>query len=466
MTDTIVTAPPPKPFRIDREEWMDIMLQLEQYHGVFYKLWEIGMPIFTDAVETAAIQFDKGGDFVRFLFNPDYWQWCTPYERLFTICHEALHVILNHGVRIKDTGDPRACNIALDIVVNHMLVRQFGFDRSSIRNCDKLCWVDTVFRLDNGRLRTDKGRPIPDDDMFEYYLNLFERVPMPTLDFKGMKGGGEGGKGLQTVDDHGFMSSNDTGAVIDRLNEGLSQEEKELIKDMIDKHFQGGGSSGTPGGHQAGIGTGGQWHFANVGRVKVKRKWETLIKRWIRKKLLDTHKDVEQWARLNRRMEMLPRDMFLPSDMEMDARDNEKGKIKVRFYLDTSGSCWHLKDRFFEAAMGIPKDRFDVELFCFDTQVVATDLVSKRMYGGGGTSFRIIEADVQKSMLDEKTKGGKGSYPDAVFMMTDGYGDKVTPAMPERWHVFIDGATEYNLKSIVSSYFPPECNIHNLAEYS
>lgn len=463
--DAKIVTTPSKPFRLSGDEWIDIMLTLEQYHGVFYKLWEIGMPIFTDRVETAAIQFDKGGDFVQFLFNPEYWKWCTPYERLFTICHEALHCILNHGVRMKDTVDPKACNIALDIVVNHMLVRNFGFDRLSIRNWDKLCWVDTVFKLPDGRMRTDKGRQIPDDEMFEYYLNLFDRVPVPSLGFAGIKGGqGQDGQGFQTVDDHGFMADNDNSTVIDRLNDGLSQEEKETIKDMIDKHFQA--DSGQPQkSTQAGTGTGGMWHFANVGKVKVKRKWETVIKKWVRTKLLDSHKDVEQWARLNRRMEMLPRNMFLPSDMETDALENEKGKIKVRFYLDTSGSCWHLKDRFFEAAMSIPRDRFDVELFCFDTQVVPTDIESKKMHGGGGTSFRIIEADVQKSMIDEKAKGGKGKYPDAVFVMTDGYGDKVTPTMPERWHWFIDGATEYSLKSFVGSYIPKESIVHNLADY-
>src|SRR5262252_8561932 len=75
--------------RMNANQWREICRELEVHHAVFYKLWEMGKPIFSDAVETAAIQFDRGGDFVYFHFNPEFWEYCTPYERLFTICHEA-----------------------------------------------------------------------------------------------------------------------------------------------------------------------------------------------------------------------------------------------------------------------------------------------------------------------------------------------------------------------------------------
>lgn len=69
------TAPVPeasRPFRLSGEEWLEILRQLEHFHAVFHKVWEVGMPVFTDEVETAAVRFDRAGDFVRFLFNPEY----------------------------------------------------------------------------------------------------------------------------------------------------------------------------------------------------------------------------------------------------------------------------------------------------------------------------------------------------------------------------------------------------------
>ncbi len=461
-----------QPYRIDAGEWREILLDLEMHHGVFYKLWEMGMPVFTTQIDTAAVAFNKGGDFVQFLFNPFFWQRSTPYERLFVICHEALHVILNHGVRMKDTKDRDACNIALDVVVNHMLTRCFGFDRTRITNWEKLCWVDTVFKQKDGSIKKDKGKPIADDDSFEYYLTMLDKYGMPKVG-KGKQGDGQpcqgkaagggqkgdddsDGEGLQTLDDHEVMAgdSNDWEEVIDRLDAGIPDMEKATIKPELDKHFQ------TSPSQRAGTGTGGMWHVAQTKKAKKKQKWETVIKNWVRKKLRAKDDDQEQWARLNRRLVMLPADMFLPSNMEIEEEVKDKHKIKVRFYLDTSGSCWHLKDRFFQAAMGIPPERFDVELFCFDTQVVKTDLVGKKMYGGGGTAFDIIEQDVQRAMHG---KDGDGKYPDAVFVMTDGYGNRVVPQMPERWYWFIDGGmTE---KTLTSSYCPEECGVFKLSDF-
>ncbi len=478
MADTLPIPPdvipiPPKPFRLSSDEWHEILLGLETHHGVFYKLWEMGMPIFTPQVDTAAVSFNKGGDFVQFVFNPEFWHRCTPYERTFVICHEALHVILNHGVRIKDSKDRQSCNIALDVVVNHMLTRCFGFDRTQISNWEKLCWVDTVFKKEDGTIKKDnKGKPIGDDDSFEFYLTMLDKHGMPECG-KGKQGEGQpcqgtigsgsgqgsedgDGDGLQTLDDHDVMdgSKNAWEEVIDRLNEGLSDEEKATIKEALDKHFQA-----TPS-QRAGTETGGMWHIAQVGKVKRKQKWESVIKKWVQKRLRTKDDDQEQWSRLNRRLVLLPPEMFLPSNMEIEEEVRDKHKIKVRFYLDTSGSCWHLKDRFFAAAMTIPEDRFEVQLFCFDTQVVPTDIVGKKMFGGGGTSFRIIEQDIQTAMHG---KDGDGKYPDAIFVMTDGYGDKVTPQMPERWYWFIDGGM--TVKSLCPTYCPEECAVYKLSDF-
>lgn len=447
-----VAEEPDERVKISNEEWFEISTALECHHAVFYKIWQMGKPVFTKEVKTAAVQFDETGDFIYFHFNPKFWKRLSFYGKLFVICHEALHVILNHGIRIRDTGINRqAANSALDVVVNHSLCRGFGFDRKKIDqeivpifqemaveegdDPDKagLCWVDTVFKQRN---------PLPpDDEMFEFYYNLFERVY------------GAGYGDASTLDDHDMMGvpSDDWGKVIDKLSEGLTDEEKQPLKPLIDKHFQKKPQDQKN--QKAGSGTGGHWVFANVLAVKKKKKWETVIRRWSRKFIRESDRDMEQWARLNRRLVMLPQDMMLPSEMEIEDEEKDKRRIKVYFFLDTSGSCWGLKDRFFAAANSLPEKRFDIRLFCFDTVVKETTLASRKIYGGGGTSFAILEAFIQKEMKNEGTP-----YPQAVFVITDGYGDTIKPEQPDKWYWFItQGGTQ--------SYIDRDCNFFKLEDY-
>jgi hypothetical protein len=424
--------------RISNEEWFEISRALEVHHAVFYKVWQMGKPVFNEDIDTAAVQFDENGEFIWFHFNPHFWKRLQFKDKVWVICHEALHIVLNHGVRTRDAHgiNRRAVNAALDVVVNHSLWANFGFERDQVEGWEDYCWVDTVFKNKN---------PLPPaDEQFEYYYNLFDKV-------YGDAGPGEGEPG--TVDDHAMMGQGSGDKIIDGLNEGLSDAEKASLKNMIDKHFQAPPPQEAKN-QKAGTGTGGQWVFAAPGKVKRKKKWETVIKKWSKKYLIEKDKDVEQWARLNRRMTMLPKDMFLPSEMEVEDDEKDKKKIKVYFFLDTSGSCWGLKDRFFTAAESLPPDRFDIRLLCFDTQVQETTLESRKIYGGGGTSFSILENYIQK----EVSAGDKGGYPEAVFVITDGYGDNIKPAKADRWYWFItEGGTK--------SYIDKDCNFFNLKDF-
>lgn len=451
-----VATSPKHRVRISNEEWFEISRALEPHHAVFYKVWQMGKPVFNDEIDTAAVQFDEHGDFIWFHFNPHFWKRLQFKDKLFVICHEALHIVLNHGVRTRDAGrNRRATNVALDVVVNHTLVNNFGFERANIEGWQDYCWVDTVF---------PHKKPLPpDNEMYEYYYNLFDKVYGD-----GGMGDGEGG-GPGTVDEHDMMGegSGDWGKVIDQLNEGLSEEEKESLKSTVNKHFQKANPKEAQKNSKAGVGTGGQWVFTNVGKVKKKQKWETVIKKWSKKYLINKDKDVEQWARLQRRMSMLPKDMFLPTEMEVDDEEKEKTKIDVWFYLDTSGSCWGLKDRFFTAALSLPPEKFNVRLFCFDTTVEETTLESRKVYGGGGTAFDILENEIQKELArgggTKQTKDGKTvqqitKYPEAVFVITDGYGTNVKPEKPEKWYWFItEGGTK--------SHIDRGCNFYNLADF-
>jgi hypothetical protein len=409
---------------ITHNDWLSISRELEDHHALFYEMWQMGRPYFTDEVATAAVKFDSSGEFVDFIFNEEYWNNLTPYERLFVIAHECLHVILNHGVRTVGGIDAPRINTALDIVVNHLLVNSFGFDRSRIRDEDVLCWTDTVFKDD------PNVKEIPTNESYEHY---YQMIPESMV------------INVFTLDDHSKLSK-EIRKVIGKLNGRLSPEEKESLQDILEQHYEDENEDD----ETAGSGYGG-WSFVRVKPVPPKKKWETVILKWSQKYMREGLDEHEQWARIARRFELLPADIFLPSEMEDESKDYDR--IPVHLYLDTSGSCIKYKDRFFRAAMSLPKDRFAVRLFCFDTKVEETTLKSGKIYGGGGTSFHIIERNIQQVMRKEKTP-----YPEGVFLITDGVGTPVNPELPERWHWFLTNRSCRN-------YIPPQAKTYKLDDF-
>ena len=415
-----------EPFSLTNSEYFAISRDLESYHTLFYKFWELGKPSFTDAVATAAVCFDKKGQCIHFLFNPLYWKQCNSYTRSFIIAHECLHVILNHGIRIKDSDDKERCNRALDVVVNHSLVNSFGFNRKHIMNQEELCWVDTVLPEEH----------FADDESFEFYYNrMEEQSQQPVL-----------------VDCHDFFNEEETEEVVGKLNGELSPEEKESLKEFISDNFQSSGEEGDETDSGRGTHEGSLWVFNDPKKhVAKKKKWETIIKQWAHKRIKQEFDAFEQWVRVNRRISDLPRDIALPSEMESDEKE-DRGKCIVYLFMDSSGSCYTFAERFYKAARSLPSKRFDMHLFCFDTRVHDVDIKIGHMFGYGGTCFDVLEYRIQDDLKKKKIK----KYPDGVFVLTDGYGNEVKPAFPGKWHFFLTypsagdawvpkGAKKYNL---------------------
>lgn len=414
---------------ISQEEWFSLSNELEKYHAVFYKMWKMGKPVFTNSMPTAFVGFDREGNQIIFGINPKFWNTLDLYNKALIICHECLHVILNHGQRINKNF-PELSNVTQDVVVNHILLSRYGFNRDLIKNWQKYCWIDTVF----------KGKKdVKKDETYEYYFNLLEKAECGVAKSGDGEGSGDGGKGdgdgngtaqngsqqPQTIDDHsklGDFGEEETKEIIEKLNEELNDGEKNTLKPLIDKHLDNNSKI-------AGKTAGNYWCFAEVGEVKKKSKWETVIKKWASKQMKEDGSN-EQWARLNRRFSFVGNDLMLPSEMECDNFEDEK--IDVWFFQDTSGSCAGFKDRFFKAAKSLPTTKFNIRLHCFDTQVYETSLESRKLSGFGGTSFVCIESYIKAKINKEKKP-----YPLAVFVITDGYGDHVIPEKPKNWYWFL-----------------------------
>jgi hypothetical protein len=397
------------------EEFIALRASLEEYHGIFYEIFDMGIPVFTDETETAAIGFDKEhGICLEFLWNYDFWNFCNTYERTFITCHEVLHVLFNHGRRInglEDKGD--IPNIAADLVVNHTLVNRLGFDRSKIEFADRLTWIDTVW---------PEPEKIESDREMEYYYNMLvanaEQIKVPAMGIS---------------DDHsrlpgGSDDSEENQEAIDKMIQNLDDDTKDEFFKAIEDHREVSSGAGKQAGDRC--------YVPPKKKPKYNMKWTDVIKEWRKTKAPDNGPE-EIWHTPARRFFYLSGDkgFILPHEVPYEDYAEEKEKITVWFYQDTSGSCTSWADKFFHAAKTFPPDKFDVRAFCFDTKVYEIDLENCELKGFGGTAFRPLEGNIQRLMEKEKIK-----YPDAVFVFTDGCAwDKVNPEHPDRWYWFLQG---------------------------
>jgi len=380
-----------------------LSLELDAYHELFVALWKVGAPTFTDKVKTASIVFSHTGKPIKFLFNRDFWDQLSTYDRKFVLCHEMLHVVLNHGYRSTDLLLSEVANIAADITINHMLVNRFGFMRELITNWESLCWVDTVF--------TGKAASCTDTNltMEEYYEKL-----VSTPDLTAMK----------LVDEHRF-SPNSAGATNEALKNSkavtevdawLQAQGAEFLKDLKSRLGNEVASRATADQMSRGIKA-----FAKPLSIP-KVKWETVIKSKLNG--LSGSSTAREWIRTDRRLETFS-DLLLPGEYEVPKHRHLK--YNCIFFIDASGSMWDETDRMVALVKSLPQSKFAAQICSFDCEVYPLDSAMSEIFGGGGTSFEILETYLQNLVADGN------SYPDVVFVLTDGYGDDVFPMFPERW---------------------------------
>lgn len=494
---------------ISNEEHFAIARELERHHAIFERIWTMSRIRFTKKVPTAGVLFNKKGECIDFIVNKEFWDKQSFKQKCFVLSHECMHIALNHGKRARELFGNRKTmmisNFAQDLVINHALVNRYGFDRSEIDPNDSYCWLDKLLPE-----RTD----LTEAENYETYYNaLMEEVEkaeenlqemmenselVDDHDFNqgqgmpmeqdgkgeqegqegegdgedGQEGQGNGGEG-EDIDkeDYDFFDSDDYtddfSDVIDKLDEELNHHEKETLENFVKENENSGeplegegkvggpGSIQKPGANTPGTMAGGSWTFAKEAPPPKKRKWESIVTDWAKKRITETHKEVEQWVFTNRRYSMMEdTGLKLPTEYEVLDDFEEEDRIVTWFFQDTSGSCGSYKDRFFAIAEAMPPKKFDMSLFCFDTKIYETDLESKKLYGFGGTYFHIIEEYIQRRLSEDK----KLRYPDAVFVVTDGYGSDVRPEKPKNWHLIMTpGHSKGN--------FPEECNFYNLENY-
>lgn len=405
------------------DEYREILESLIEHHGVFYQFWRLVKPVYSDAIPTACVGFNKDGNCIEFLINKKFWNKQTDIAKKFIIAHECLHVINSHGKRAGKKMSNIA-NQAMDIVVNESLIKYFNFNRKNIDPKSEYYWLDNSFDNDPNVLPWNS---------FEYYYNLLLK------DAKFVKN-----KSL--INDHSGLGDIPEQSVQEIIN-NLSDEESESLKNITEDSNKN--SRKNEDNKNIGNTKGGLTQKLENKAVPIKKKWETIIKRFEKKMTRDESLE-NHWIMKDRRLFNLNFDIFLPSDIEQTVRKTESNKIATWFFMDTSGSCWDLAPRFFRAAKSLNPDKFDVQFFAFDTDVYKVDLKKNKLSGGGGTSFRCITDYVYK-------KHAQNPY---VWIITDGWGNgaSIPEDQRKKWNWFLtsDGTT---------AYIPNGCKVHSLKDF-
>jgi predicted metal-dependent peptidase len=379
--------------------------------------------VFSSEIETAAVSFDNNNNCIQFLINPDFWKNQSEHNKKFIIAHECWHVINLHSKRVNGKFTIQA-NQAMDIVVNESLVKYFNFNRKEIDPKNEYCWLDTCFeKEDNVELWHN----------FEYYLNKLNSKPkISQPNFKIFNDH----NGLKEIEDK----------ISKELFDNISQEELEVIQNIAEDSEK---NSKKEESQLRGTFDGNLRKSYILGHVSKKKKWESVIKKFEKKikkiELEDTH-----WVYKNRRVSNLNSSLFIPSEIESSIRKSHGEKIETWFFMDTSGSCWNLADRFFKAAKSLDPEIFDVKYYFFDTKIHPVNLANNNIIGGGGTSFKIIGNFIYLN---------KKQFP-YVWILTDGYGDKINIPQNQikKWSWFL---TENSSKE----YIPNGCKIYDLQNF-
>lgn len=401
------------------ESFLEIINELAGHHSIFSMMWELGRPVMSDKVDTAAVAFNREGVCVEFIFNPDFLKKLDINDLCFIISHECLHVILGHGKRLKGLQSDLG-NVAADITINEMLISQFGFTPSKWL-MDMLCTRKTVFERRGIKAQANRE--------FEYYYDLMmQNATVIKVIMAKEKGDGE--NGVTPIDDHSNMPD-DIPQEIKEILEKISKEEVETLKKANER--------------EAGNSPAYEWMKATL-KPKPKDDWKKVIKNWTIKQYREKTKT--QWKTLDRRFVDIQKrnpKLAIPSVGKLNMKFGHL--IDMVFFMDVSGSCADESQKFFAAAKTIPRDKFIITPFAFNTGLIPVNIDDDKLPVGGGTSFHQLEEYCL----------AQSAYPSCVFCLTDGYGTGISPRYPDRWHVFLTVDEKH--------CFPKECNFYEFDDF-
>jgi len=391
------------------EEFLEISNEISCYHKIFFVFIELASISFDDTVPTACVRFPRQGK-AEMLLGKDFWKDLTLQEKMFVVCHECLHVMLDHGVRngmLVPGATHELVNIAQDITINEMIVDLFNYDRNDLRNWEKYCWIDTCFK--------DNHQFIKRNENFLYYLEELIKNPPPNT----------GEEGPSTLDEHGTGAPGEESQENKKAREGIAEAlAEELSTEEIEQILKALPESIKDSGLMAGIL---EYIIAKkINRLKI--KFSHIVSKLKKSCMKEIDVDVETFTHDDRRFgEVLARkDIALPGKATLSKLKQDR--LLTAVFMDISGSCLDYIPTFEDVFQAFDREveLFETRLFIFDTKVTEVR-PGHQVQIGGGTLFDIIETKCQE--LEAEV----GRYPDCVVVITDGDGNRVEPKAPTKW---------------------------------
>lgn len=398
-------------------DWLD-----ETFIYFLTHVLNMGTPVSTSDVDTAAVSWNTDLQRIEFWVNPTFAAGLSPAEFAFVLSHETMHAKLGHPQVMSSFQFPKLYNLAADAVINDWLI-DLGLSPpdSAItgeslvgRNCANSTVVEIYQQLvrDNAA-DGDACGLTPADVSVDGSLHAPVALPTDVVDSLELPGdslsavASKVGNVTDLDAAPGLAAGTGDSGVLERLTkEGISLAWVNLLRELCPDLWKDDGRS-----------------------KKVRNSYHSR-----RRKLIGLNTS-------------LGADIALPvsrGPSKKDGRDVQKPLMVLA--LDTSGSISHaMANRFVNLALSVPQDKVQLWVCTFTTQYRVLDL-NKPSWFSGGTDFSAIERFIRAQMSNENKP-----YPKAVVVVTDGYASfrsaRPTKEQEQNWFWLLEGG-RLNVRSV------------------
>ncbi len=404
----------------------------EQSHHLATQVSYLGYPEMVEGFpSTAVVAWDDNRKKIKFMFNRKFSEMISDEEFTFIVAHEAMHIINGHLFvlkrafdRLKDKKDrkelrtyKRKFAIASDCVVNDSLTRLYNLPKIELSKDvpgrviygknEVGCHTETLSVEDVIHLVPDGPEPPENHDLWESFFNENGSLKESFVD------------ALEE-----FIEKNEQNSSMTDADAEMLEDLKDSMADCTDAYAKKAGK-----GLKSKIG--------KIDNMSASLAWEKILFEKVpRGKFEDT------WARPGRRFMSIWPEAILP-----DSKNKDIEEIFVA--IDVSSSINKPMLNLFCAIVKNTPKRFRINAITFDTSCEPYNIFSETIRSGGGTDFHIIENYIQRNCK---------KYPKAVFVLTDGMGNRIKPQHPKRWTwllygscvtTFIKDMTNYKLEKLL-----------------
>ena len=428
-----------------------IMFLDENYAYFLTNVLNIGTPMWTQSIPTAAVTMDKEAknqDIFGFIFNPKFAESLTTEQMAFVLGHEAMHIVLYHLNLSLNFDNKEVFNVSADCVINDYL------DSAGLELIEGICRGESVVGYNCANCTvTDVYHDIINNPETMQKLGLGdcescggsgEDGEDSACGGSGKDGNGDecgdcggsgkgkckdcngsgkqGGSGRKfvVIDNHGWMHNpenikkfKEAMAASGFRPEDLPDDLEEILTEAQNTYEKT---------QMAGNGVGKE-EFLREQKVTI--KWAELLEK------VDPDmfrapgagpRPITSFRRPRRKLAGMASfsDAILPSLETPDkgpltTKSDRKPSIVVA--LDTSGSIGtETANKFINLGRSIPLDKVNVFACTFTSRYMSLDLDNPR-WNSGGTCFSTIEDFIRNDVIHKN----EGKYPSAVVVVTDGH---------------------------------------------